>query len=340
MTGTRGEISWAVLGTGKIARIFAEALRSSATGRLAAVGSRSASSAARFAEAHGADRWHEGYEAALADAQIDAVYIATPHTTHFDLIVAAAQQGKHILCEKPLTVTAGQATDAVAAARRAGVALMEGFAFRYHSQTRRMLALIRDGSIGEVRAVDASFGYDAGPAPDNYLLRRELAGGSILDVGCYTVAMARLVAGAAEGRPFADPSRVLGAGLVSDHAGVDLGARATLEFESGVVASIECSIISDLPNTVTVWGSRGVLTMDQPWLPGPTRPGTIGLRNREGHEEIWATTGEDLYAAEADELARCAAHGESAFMTGADTVGNMRVLDEWRHSIGLRFAAD
>lgn len=334
------EVRWAILGTGKIARIFAQSLAVSASGRIAAVGSRSASSASRFAEAHGAERWHPSYKAALEDPLVDAVYVATPHTTHLDLILRAARQGKHVLCEKPLTVTAAEAEQAVVATRAAGVTLMEGFAFRYHSQTRRLVSLIRDGAIGSVRAVDATFGYDAGPDPRNYLLRHELAGGSVLDVGCYPVAMARLIAGAAEHRPFGEPLRVRGEGLISDRHRVDLCARATLEFESGLVANVACSIVGNLPNTVTVWGSAGMLSLDEPWLPGKTRPGTITLRTRDGRVERQPTTGEDLYAAEADELARCAEQGESSFMTRADSLGNMRALDAWRGSIGLRFDAD
>lgn len=340
VSAARQKLNWAILGTGKIAHIFAEALPYSATGRLAAAGSRSAESASIFARTHGADRWHEGYEAALSDPSVDAVYIATPHTTHLELILGAARYGKHILCEKPLTVTAEQAQEAADAARRAGSTLMEGFAFRYHSQTRLMLSLVRDGAIGRVRAIDASFGYDAGPSRENYLLRRDLAGGSILDVGCYPVAMARLIAGATEGQPFAEPSRVLGAALISEADGVDLRARATLEFGTGVIADLSSSIVCGLANAVTVWGSRGVLSLNQPWLPGASRPGEIQLQTRDGRHEAYPSTGENLYAAEADELARCAALGESPFMRIADSLGNMRVLDAWRIATGLRFDAD
>jgi predicted dehydrogenase len=333
-------VRWAILGTGKIADVFASALPRSSTGRLVAVGSRSEAAGRRFASLHGAERHYGTYAEAIADPYVDAVYVATPHTTHLDLLRDAARAGKHVLCEKPLTVTSEQARLAVTAAREGAVVLMEGFAFRYHSQTRRVLTLIHDGAIGEVRAVEASFGYDAGPNPGNYLLRRDLAGGSILDVGCYPIAMARLIAGAIEGRGFAEPSTVTGAGLIDERTGVDLRARATMTFDSGMVADVSCAISQALPNSVTIWGSAGVLTLSEPWLPGPSRPASIALRTRDGQQQVSESTGEPLYAAEADELARSVERGESGGMPLDDTLGNMLALDRWRASIGLRFDED
>ncbi|MCH6472376.1 Gfo/Idh/MocA family protein [Sinomonas terrae] len=334
-------LGWAILGTGKIAHAFAASLPLSETGRLVAVGSRTIESAEGFGHRFGAERCHGSYAAALEDRAVDAVYIATPHTTHAELIAQAAERGKHVLCEKPLTVNSAQAREALEVARAGRILLMEGFAFRFHPQTSRLTSLLSAGEVGEVRLVEASFGYDAGPAPRNYLLRRELAGGSILDVGCYTVAMSRLLAGLAVGRPFAEPVSITGAGCVDDEHGVDRSAAAMLSFEGGLRASVSCSIETNLESRLRVWGSSGVATLTDPWLPGRGGPAAIEVSNRHGRR-VWEAQPDDgdLYATEADEVARCLDGGESPLMTPADSLGNMEALDAWRSSIGLEYGAD
>ncbi len=187
---------WGIAGTGKIAAIMAHALRNSATGQLVAVASQNDDRARRFASDTGIDRHHDSYAALAADPEIEIVYVATHHTEHHATAMAAAGAGKHVLCEKPLAMNAALAADIVQSARRNGVFLMEAFAYRCHPQTARLVEILRNGDIGEVRMVDAAFGYDAGGAADNYLLVRELGGGSILDVGCYPTSMAHLIAAA------------------------------------------------------------------------------------------------------------------------------------------------
>lgn len=334
-------VRWAILGTGKIARIFGAALRLSRTGELVAVGSRTTESAEQFAADLGVPRAYGSYAQALADVEVDIVYIATPHTTHAELIAEAARHGKHILCEKPLTVTAAEARYAVDIARRHDVFLMEGFAFRCHPQTERLISLIRDGAVGEIRMLEAAFGYDAGPSPRNYLLDRELAGGSILDVGCYTVAMCRLLAGVASGRDHAEPTIVTGTGIVSASYDVDLRAVGGLAFEGGLIAQVGCAIDANLGSHLRVLGSKGVITLTDPWLPGQGRPATITLSRRSG-EQVWplADTDGDLYAVEADEVAHYLVNRESPAMRLTDSLGNMEVLERWRQAVGVSYRQD
>jgi predicted dehydrogenase len=168
---------WGILGTGKIARILALALRDSATGRLASVASRTAGRSEEFASLFGAGKHHDSYAALIDDPDAEIVYIATPHPGHPEWAIAAAEAGKHVLCEKPLAVNAEAASEIIDAARRNGVFLMEGFAYRCHPQTHRLAEILRYGEIGDVRMIEASFGYDAGPEPGNYLLSHALAGG-------------------------------------------------------------------------------------------------------------------------------------------------------------------
>ena len=337
-------VRWGILGTGKIARHFAASLRLSETGRLAAIASRSNDTADDFATEFGAERSHAGYAAALADPEIDIVYIATPHPTHLELVEQAAQHGKHVLCEKPLTVNAAETRRAIAATRKHGVLLAEGFAFRYHPQTHRLTDLISSGALGEVTLVEAAFGYDAGPAPTNYLLRNDLAGGAILDVGCYPVAMSRLLAGVATGRPFADPITVTGGGFVHPVHRVDTRASAVLRFESGLVAHVRTAIDEALDSTLRVWGTEGVAALSDPWLPGRRGTSIMTLRSRTGNGAVVELPGAeadpDLYANEADEVARWIRTGEVPAMTLDDTLGNMLTLDEWRRQLRLEYPAD
>ena len=147
----------------------------------------------------------------LADPDIDAIYIATPHPFHAEWAIKAAEAGKHVLCEKPMALTAFEADAMIHAARKAGTFLGEAFMYRLHPQTERLVELVRTGAIGEVRMIKSSFGFAMpGFQPEHRLFANDLAGGGILDVGGYPVSMARLIAGAAAGKPFAEPDKVAG----------------------------------------------------------------------------------------------------------------------------------
>jgi predicted dehydrogenase len=177
-------LSWGILGTGRIAGIFAKQLSQSKTGKLAAVGSRSQSSADKFAAEHRVPRAHATYEALLADSQVQAVYITTPHPLHAKWCLKAAAAGKHILCEKPLTLNHTEAVAVVAAARKHNVFLMEAFMYRCHPQIAKLIELLRKKVIGEVRVIHASFGFHRDFNPEVRLFKNALGGGGILDVGC------------------------------------------------------------------------------------------------------------------------------------------------------------
>ena len=332
---------WGIIGTGKIARIFATDVQKARPGSVVAIGSRDLGRATRFATEFDLASAHGSYEALIHDPRVAFVYIATPHTTHAELAIEAASAGKHVLCEKPLAVDATDAARMIEHARSSRTFLMEAFAFRCHPQTRVLMELIRAGEIGEIRSVVAAFGYDAGSAPTNYLLRRDLAGGSILDVGCYTVALTRQLAGAAVGQPFADPLRVLGAGLLHPEHRVDLDASAILWFESGFTGQGACSIRTSLDSTVQITGTHGFIHLPTPWLPGRIGgPPRIAItRHRADAREVAIDEPRGLYAVEADTVVERAREGrlEAPEMLWADSLGNMTALDVWRDQVGVNF---
>ena len=333
------DLRWGILGTGRIAGIFSRGVLASQTGRLAAVGSRAQATADRFAREYKVARAHGSYEALLADPEVQVVYVATPHPHHAEWTMRAAQAGKHVLCEKPLTLNHAQAVTVVEAARAAGVLLMEAFMYRCHPQTARVVELVKSDALGRVGLVQASFGFQREFNPDARLWNRALGGGGILDVGCYPVSFARLIAGAADGQPFADPVSVAGTGYLHPPAGVDVSAAGTLKFANGMVAQVACSIGLVQDSSARLYGSEGWLHVPVPWI--STRDGGTSsiFLHRPGAsapEEI-AITAPPLYALEADAFAAALAAGwrDVPQMTVADTLGNMAVLDQWRSAVGL-----
>ena len=337
------KIRWGILGTGKIARIMAAALGESQDGELAAVGSRDAGRAEAFAVEFGVPRSSGSYEGVIDEEDVDLLYVATHHPSHREWAVRAADAGRHVLCEKPIAVTHAGAELIVDAAGRNDVFLLEAFAYRCHPQTQRLVELLRAGAIGEVRLIDAVFGYDAGPEPTNYLMDRELAGGSILDVGCYTTSMAHLIAAAATGQAVAPTIDVVGAGNIGP-SGVDLSTAATLTFEGGLVARVACSIQANLDSSVRIYGSEGRITVPSPWLPGRIGTDARIVVERWGVDpEVIAIPLEaDVYTVEVDAVNTFVRKGERSpsVLTWEESLANMQTLDRWRASIGLRYRDD
>lgn len=339
------KLHWGILSTGRIARLFATALAASRTGRLGAVGSRTREAAEKFAAEFGGITAHASYDALLADPAVQVVYIGTPHDSHADLCIRAARAGKHILCEKPLALNRVDAARAVAAAREHKVFLMEAFMYRCHPQTARLAELVRSGALGELRLISAVFCFNRPVNPALRLYNRALGGGSILDIGCYPVSIARLVAGAAQGLPFAEPVEFHGTGRIHPVAQVDEQAAATLKFPGGVLAQLACGTTTAKEIAVRIYGTDGIIHLPVPFHPGnPAEgPGRIILqRSGAAAEEIVCGPAADLYAIEADTVGAAIARGEleAAVMSHADSLGNMAVLDTWRAAVGVRYAGE
>ena len=203
-----GPLRWGIIGTGKIADAFARGLGQTDTGDLVAVASRTEANAERFGETHGVGRRHGSYDALVDDPGVDAVYVSTPHPMHAEWAIRCAEAGKHVLCEKPMTLNEADTMAVVEAARRSDVFLMEAFMYRCHPQTERLVGLLRSGVIGDVKLVRATFGFRLPHDPEERHLANGLGGGGILDVGCYTVSMSRLVAATALGVEVAEPREV------------------------------------------------------------------------------------------------------------------------------------
>ncbi|MCB9784063.1 MAG: Gfo/Idh/MocA family oxidoreductase [Candidatus Omnitrophica bacterium] len=334
------QLKWGILATGNIAHTFAKGVRESETGVLAAVGSRSQESADSFGDEFGIERRHPTYQDLLNDPEVEAVYIATPHTGHKEWAIKAAEAGKHILCEKPIAIRHSDAVEIIEAAKKHDVFLMEAFMYRCHPQTSKLVSLIQDGAIGKVKVIKATFSFNTDYHPEERLFDRAFGGGAILDVGCYPVSISRLVAGAATGKGFEEPIELKGMGELSKETGCDLIAAANLRFPGDIIAQLSTGIQLEQENIVEVCGSEGRILITHPWLPNiePGVPKVILIRDTESDFEEFRFDGlPGLYSYEADAVAEYieARQVPSPMMSWEDTLGNMKTLDWWLKEVGV-----
>ena len=334
-------LHWGIIGTGKIAHIFAGGLASSSTGTLLAVGSRTQDAADSFGETWHAPRRYGSYAELLMDKDVQAVYISTPHPLHAEWAIKAADAGKHILCEKPLALNYAQAETMIEAARRNDVFLMEAFMYRCHPQTEKLVELIRSGVIGQVRVIQATFSFQSGDDPKGRLLNNALGGGGILDVGCYCASVARLVAGAANGQGFSNPVLVVGAGHVGETL-VDEYAVASLSFPGAIIAELFAGVRVNGGSVLHIYGSEGSIFVPSPFTPrsGESLSIVVKKDDEEGEREIFVPNTADLYALEADTVAKYIDARQAPAMNWQDSLGNMRTLDQWRAAVGVVYAAE
>ncbi len=331
-------MNWGILSTGGIAQKFARALPASHSGRAVAVGSRRLESAQAFSREFGIHKAYGHYGDLLRDPNVEAVYIATPHPFHLEWTLEAARAKKHILCEKPMGMNLAEVERMVAAAQDNGVVLMEAFMYRCHPQTTKLLELIREGVIGEIRMIRASFCFDRDLGLQHRLFNKSLGGGAILDLGCYPASISRLLAGVARGQAFAVPLEVKGVIHRGAESGVDEWASAVLKFPGDILAELSCAVRLDRePGFVRIYGSKGQITVPSPWHASQEAGDSkilIQPQGQDWHREAVVTGHKNIYAYEADAFAESVKKGkvEPPFMTPEDSLGNARLLDLWLNS--------
>ncbi|KAA1181178.1 oxidoreductase [Rhizobium tropici] len=342
---TETPIRWGIIGPGRIAQTFADGIAHSRSGKLVAIASRNPDKPGLGDGFPGA-RIVNGYEALLADNEIDAVYIATPHTGHAEWAIKAIRAGKHVLVEKPIALSAFDAEAIYYEARKAGVFAGEAFMYRVHPQTAKLIELVKSGVIGDLRIIRTSFGFNMGKVnPEHRLFANEMAGGGILDVGGYPVSMARLIAGAVDGKPFLDPDKVSGVGHLGQ-TGVDEWASAVLKFPNDIIAEVSCSIMANQDNTLRIIGSEGRIEVADFWFASGHKGGIGKIDVIKGGETQTIEVKEDrwLYSFEVDAAGDAIRAGNKEFaypgISWADSIGNLKVLDQWRASIGLEYSVE
>ncbi|NTG50257.1 Gfo/Idh/MocA family oxidoreductase [Agrobacterium rhizogenes] len=342
---TDAPIRWGIIGPGTIAKTFADGVAHSRGGKLVAIASRNPDKPGLGNNFPGA-RIVNGYEALLADKDVDAIYIATPHTGHAEWAIKAIRAGKHVLVEKPIALSAYDAEAIYYEARKAGVFAGEAFMYRVHPQTAKLIELVKSGVIGDIRIIRSSFGFNMGSVrPEHRLFANETAGGGILDVGGYPVSMARLIAGAADGKSFLDPDKVSGVAHLGQ-TGVDEWASAVLKFPNNIIAEVSCSIMANQDNTLRIIGSEGRIEVKDFWFASGHKGGVGKIELIKGGETQVIEVKEDrwLYSFEVDAAGDAIRAGAKEFaypgIGWADSIGNLRVLDQWRATIGLEYEVE
>ncbi len=270
-------VKWGILGCAGIARkVLIPAIAATPDATLHAIASRDASKAAAWAQEFGAARAYGSYEDLLADPEVDAVYIPLPNAQHAPWTIRALAAGKHVLCEKPLAATAAEAEMIASAARETGKLVLEAFMYRFHPLTRKIVQLVRDGAIGPILTMRGAFSFVLDDEA-NVRLQPSEAGGALMDVGCYCVSFARLLAGEEPRTAFAAMN--FAAEARDDLRPVDLATTGTLTFPSG--ATLQFSSRFDSAGDgqwFEIVGARGKIRVERPfnqWKPGradPTSP--------------------------------------------------------------------
>ena len=306
-------VAWGILSTARINRLVLAGARKSERVAVVAVASRDGARAQAYAREQGIERAYGSYEALLADDAIEAVYISLPNSLHVEWSIRALEAGKHVLCEKPLTQSVADAKRAFDAAERAGRHLMEAFMYRHHPQTARLAQLVEENAVGELQRVRAAFSFTVENAT-NIRLLAELDGGALMDVGCYCVNGARLLAG--------EPDQVHGEQVLGP-AGVDVRFAGTMRFPGDVTAQFECGLDLPFRDELEVAGSDASLFLDDPWH---CRSPLIELR-RDGETEQIEIEPADSYQLELENLSD-AIRGEGTPLLGRDdALGQARTIE-------------
>ncbi len=317
-------VRWGVLGCAAIAtRKVIPAMQRSARGEVVAIASRDRSRAERAAAELGIGRAHGSYEALLADPDVEAVYIPLPNHLHAEWTQRAAAAGKHVLCEKPLAMSAAEARTVVAACERAGVLLMEAFMYRLHPLWRQVRALVDGGAIGELLAIQAWFSY-RNVDPDNIRNIAAYGGGAVMDIGCYPINVARWMFDG-------EPDDVVAAVRRDPRFGTDVVTSAVLDF-GGRQAGFTCSTQLEDDQRVHLVGTAGRLLVEIPFNIPPDRPTRI-VRAAGGDPpvapalEVIEVPTADPYGVQGDAFSAAVRDGTAVPVPPADAIGNMAVID-------------
>lgn len=323
-------IRWGILGTGRIADKFATALKSTPGASIMAVGSRTAASAAAFAEKFGIPRPHPTYEALAEDPHVDVIYISTPHSLHAQNTLLCLDTGKHVLCEKPMAINTREVSAMVEAARRKRLFLMEAMWTRFLPAWVRVREWLAAGAIGRPRMMTADFGFRCAVDPASRLFDPLLGGGSLLDVGVYPVAAAVLVLGRTPA--------AISAQMVIGTTGVDEQTALVLRYPDGALALLSSAIRTTTPHEAVILGTEGSIRIPSFW----NATTAVLLRDGEPPRRIEEPFTANGYEYEAIEVGRCLRAGltESPVMPLDETLAIAAIMDEARGQAGLRYAAD
>jgi len=321
------KFNWGILGCGHIAGQFATSISIIPNTSLKAVASRSLERADKFAQKFNAEKSYDSYEQLACDQEVDAIYIATTHNSHFENTMLCLKNNKAVLCEKPLTVNANEAKRLIEYAREHKIFLMEAFWSRFLPFTKTLKSLIQDGSIGEVRLIQADFGFDMPYDPDNRAYNADLAGGALLDVGVYPLNFAQMIFGCC-------PEDIQSSCTFTE-TGVDAQSAYIIRYSGGRLAVLNSAINVETRLDAWLYGSEGYIH-----LPDFFHAQKIHIHKKNGEAQTiltpYLSTG---YSYEAEEVMKCIELSkiESEIMPLDESLEIMQIMDRFRNSWGIKY---
>lgn len=326
------KINWGILGCGKIARKFASDLRLVENAQLLAVGSLDKTRGQEFAAAFRAPKVYSSYESLAADPEVDVIYIATPHGFHYEHAMICLKHRKAVLCEKAFALNTKHAAEMIRFAKSQNVFIMEAFWTKFLPQYQKAIEIINSGKIGDVRWIQADFGFNAGDPPAQRLTDPKLGGGALLDIGIYPVFLAQSILG--------KPSEIQ-ASMTPYSTGVDEQCVMTMKFPNGALAALSSTLCADTPVEAVIAGTNGRILFKNRFhnaiatievAIGKDDPKTIDVFREDGFG----------YQFEARHVSECLRKGliESPVMTHQDTIMQMETLDAIRKLCGIRYDVD
>ena len=323
-------IRWGIMGTGLIAAEFAKAMQHVSQAELTSVGSRDQKSADAFAKTYGLAKAFGSYEELADDPEIDVVYIATPHTAHLANTLLCLRSGKHVLCEKPFALNEGQVALMVAEAQHRDLFLMEAMWMRFIPLILELQRRIDRGEIGEIRMIQADFGFRAPFQPESRLFNPELAGGALLDIGIYPLAFSALLLG--------EPEEIASVAHLAE-TGVDEQSAYVLKHKNGALSTLSSALRTQTSMSARVYGTHGQVYLARQFWRGQEM--TVYRRNEEP-EIVKAPYEGNGYQFEAMEVVRCLLSGQSQsqLMPFKDSLALMRTMDRIRDQWNLTYPAE
>jgi xylose dehydrogenase (NAD/NADP) len=316
-------IRWGILSTANIgAKRVIPAIHNAVNGTVAAVASRSMAAAQVFADENNIPTAYGSYDDLLADNNIDAIYISLPNSMHHEWALKCAAAGKPTLCEKPFASNAQEAQEMVDAFKAKNLLFAEAFMYRFHPQNQRAQQMVQDGAIGDVHIMDASFSFRISPDnEDNIRLSKELAGGALMDVGCYCINSMRFITGE-------EPAAAHALAQFGASTDVDEVIGGTLQFPSGVIGHFDASLRTAFTHTYEVRGTEGRILLPESYVPDykSGQPSYIHFWQGNNYEAI-EVPASDHYQIMVEDFADALLHGHAPRFDPQDGVHNMRVID-------------
>jgi len=323
-------IRWGIIGCGKIASKFAKDLHKIPDCELYGVASRTLQKAEAFAKTNQAKNAYASYEQLAHDDNIDVVYIATPHPYHKDNTILCLDNKKHVLCEKPFAMNTHEVREMIASAKKNKRFLMEAIWTQFFPYMRKLQEILKDGIIGEIKMIEADFGFKADFDPKSRLFDPELGGGALLDIGIYPLFLCHTLLG----KPDQYSSTA-----IKGITGVDESTAINLAWNSGAIASLNCTVLTDTKSVAKIYGKNAYIEIQSRWHESKT----MTMSNREGVIENFDFKDEYTgYAYEIMEVNKCIKENssESALLPLNFSLSLMESLDLIRSQINLKYPAD